>query len=559
MLKKLSVGKRLILTFLIVVLFSGLAGTIGILLIRTVNHEYKTELEDYGFAQGDIGSLGQAFQAHRTTVLYIIYSENQEETQKQKETLDGQINTINQKMQQVQARMKTAAEKEFFSQLTEKMKNYEDIRSQTIQLVDQSPDEAMTFFRSYAAPLAAEIAEDINTMLNDKSNAGNIKSAELSSQASIFTAVMGVIILVSIAVSVIIAIFITKGITRPIDELKEVADRMAQGDLKCSLEFTAEDELGHLADSMRTMMKRISYYMDYISATTNRMAHGDFDIPHDSTEFKGEFRNVQISIQELTESLNSVMARITQSSDQVASGAEQVAGSAQALSQGATEQASSIEELAATITDISNNINQNAENAKETSNQVSNTSAELESGKSRMHNLTQAMNDISDASAEIVKVIKTIEDIAFQTNILALNAAVEAARAGEAGKGFAVVADEVRNLANKSQEASKNTASLIERALTSIESGNRIAQETAQSMDRIVQSSKTVADLVYQISSASEDQAYAVAQVTQGIDQISSVVQTNSATSEESAAASQEMAGQAQMLKQLMEQFKIKL
>ncbi|WP_077612925.1 methyl-accepting chemotaxis protein [Clostridium sp. Marseille-P2415] len=560
MLKKLSVGKRLILTFLIVVLFSGLAGMIGIMLIRTVNHEYKTELQDYGFAQGDIGSLGQAFQAHRATVLYIIFSDSKEETEKQKENLNNQIDTINQKMQQVQTRMKTASEKELYNQLTEKMKAYDEIRDQSIELADtKSPEESMAFFRSKAAPLAAEIADTINTLLADKSNTGNIKSAELSTQTSIFVAVMGAIILVSIAVSVIIAAFITRGITRPIDELKEVADRMAQGDLKCRLDFRAEDELGHLADSMRTMMTRISYYMDYISATTSRMAHGDFDIPHDSQEFKGEFRSVQISIQDLTQSLNDVMTRITQSSDQVASGAEQVASSAQALSQGATEQASSIEELAATINDISNNINQNAENAKETNNQVNDTSAELEFGKTRMQNLTEAMDTISDASAEIGKVIKTIEDIAFQTNILALNAAVEAARAGEAGKGFAVVADEVRNLANKSQEASKNTAVLIERALDSIEAGNHIAKETAETMDRIVQSSRMVAGLVHQISAASEDQAYAVAQVTQGIDQISSVVQTNSATSEESAAASQEMAGQAQMLKHLMDQFKLKI
>lgn len=559
MINKLKVKKRLLIAFLIVVMFSGLAGVIGIQLIRTTDKEYTRELRDYGFSQGEIGSLGQAFQAHRATVLYIILADNEADAKKQEETLNSQIQLINEKMEKVKEYMNTDSEKKLYQELTEKMKTYEGFRDQTVSLRAKSSTEAMKFFRSNAAPLAAEIGTLINTMLTDKSTAGESMSAKLAGQAEVFMVIMTVIVISSIIASVIIALRITKGITDPLDELKEVADRMAQGELKCSLKYQSEDELGNLADSMRTMMSRISYYMDYISDTTGRMAQGDFNIPNDVEEFKGEFRPVQISIQNLTDSLNDVMGRIAESSDQVANGAEQVASSAQALSQGATEQASAIQELAATITDISNNISLNAENAKQTDLQVSNTATELESGKARMQDLTGAMDNISEASSEISKVIKTIEDIAFQTNILALNAAVEAARAGDAGKGFAVVADEVRNLANKSQEASKNTAVLIERALSSIETGNHIARETAESMDRIVHSSQSVAELVYRISSASEEQADAVAQVTLGIDQISSVVQTNSATSEESAAASQEMANQAHMLKALIQRFQLKM
>ncbi len=559
MLKNLKVGKRLLVTFLIVVVFSSLAGILGIYLIRNLNQDYSTTMHDYGFAQGDIGSLGQVFQAHRATILYIANAKTKEERDQYIEKLNEQVDEINQKLQNLQAYMKTKSEQTMYSDLSAKMNTYDQIRSQAIGLLDSNHEEAMVMFSSQAAPLGLEIADTINSVLADKSHTGDVKSAELSRLSSTFIAIMAGIIFVSIFISVIIALSITKGINRPVNELKDVADRMAEGDLKCTLEYQSGDELGQLAESMRTMMKRISYYMGVISATTEKLSQGDFDIPYDPEEFKGEFRPVQISIQNLTASLNNVMVRIIQSSDQVASGADQVSSGAQALSQGATEQASSIEELAATINDISQNINRNAENAKNANQQVDATETELEFGKDRMQNLTEAMDNISSASAEIGKVIKTIEDIAFQTNILALNAAVEAARAGEAGKGFAVVANEVRNLANKSQEASKSTAVLIERALQSIESGNLIAGETAESMSRIVQSSKMMAELVYEISTASKDQAAAVSEVTLGIDQISSVIQTNSATSEESAAASEELAAQAQMLKQLMAQFKLKL
>ena len=231
---------------------------------------------------------------------------------------------------------------------------------------------------------------------------------------------------------------------------------------------------------------------------------------------------------------------------------------AQALAQGATEQAAAVEQLAATITGISKQVNDTAENARNARNQSNMAGDEVEECNRQMRDMMAAMEEITRTSDEIGKIIKTIEDISFQTNILALNAAVEAARAGEAGKGFAVVAEEVRSLANKSTVASNDTAVLIESSIAAVARGKDIASETASSLSKVVEEVRTAASTVDKIADAAEEQAGAVEQVTVGVDQISSVVQTNSATSEQSAAASAELSNQAEVLKGLVAKFKLR-
>ena len=289
------------------------------------------------------------------------------------------------------------------------------------------------------------------------------------------------------------------------------------------------------------------------------MVSGDFTV--DSVceeEYTGGFHPLLISFRGIAEKLNDTMQQISQSSTQVASGSEQVSNGAQALSQGATEQASSVQELAATINEISSRVNQNADSAQQANAKAGNVSAEMNVSNDKMQQMIKAMGDISNCSNEIGKIIKTIEDIAFQTNILALNAAVEAARAGTAGKGFAVVADEVRNLASKSAEASKNTSDLIENTLKAVERGTQIADETAHTLFQAVSDVNEMTGIIGQISEASSAQADSISQITMGIDQISSVVQTNSATAQESAAASEELSSQSQLMKSLVGRFKLK-
>ncbi|MCI8727391.1 MAG: HAMP domain-containing protein [Hungatella sp.] len=392
----------------------------------------------------------------------------------------------------------------------------------------------------------------------------NTEGSDAATEESFFlyrtaTFVMAAVILVIILIGVYFSFVVVRLIKEPVSEIENAAIKMAEGDLDVKISYTSRDELGVLAEQVRRLIHKLQLIIDDENKFLAKMAAGDFTV--DSIceeEYTGGFQPVLVSFRGIAEKLNDTMLQINQSSAQVASGSEQVSSGAQALSQGATQQASSVEELAATINEISDKVKQNADNAQQANAKAGGISMEMNVSNEKMQQMIQAMEDISSCSSEIGKIIKTIEDIAFQTNILALNAAVEAARAGAAGKGFAVVADEVRNLASKSAEASKNTSVLIENSLNAVENGTRIADETAQSLLQAVNGVNEMAGIIGQISEASSMQADSIAQITMGIDQISSVVQTNSATAQESAAASEELSSQSQIMKGLVERFKLK-
>lgn len=346
-------------------------------------------------------------------------------------------------------------------------------------------------------------------------------------------------------------------IVKPIEESSKRLVALAKGDLKSEVKhFKTGDETETLCvatkqicDSMRKMIDDMDYCFEGIS-------NGDLDIHVQHRElYVDDYKPLLSGLRKLKFNLNDVMLQINTASEQVNSGAEQVSSGAQALSQGATEQASSVEELSATIALIAEQIKENDESAQKAKELASQTGNEMQSSSKQMEKMIAAMGEIKDTASQIEKIVKTIDDIAFQTNILALNAAVEAARAGAAGKGFAVVADEVRNLAQKSSEAANNTTNLIERTITAVKNGSEIADETAKSIFSVVDYTLQVADLVANIATASEEQATAVAQVNTGMEQVSAVVQTNSATAEESAAASEELSGQSHLLKNLVDHF----
>ena len=365
------------------------------------------------------------------------------------------------------------------------------------------------------------------------------------------------VIVASIFVSSGVALRLAGSISTPMKACAERMRLLVEGDLKSPVpKVDSEDETGMLARSTSELVEGLSTIINDIGYLLGEMANQNLDIQSKNREaYVGSFQSILVSMRDLKVRLSDTIRQINHSADQVSSASSHISISAQSLSQGAVEQASSVEELAARIVGISDQAKGTAAGALDARSQTHYAGEEVSACNKQMQELLSAMGRIQNSSDEIGKIIKTIEDIAFQTNILALNAAVEAARAGSAGKGFAVVADEVRNLASKSAEASKSTSALIEHSSQAVNRGTEIAKDTADTLLEVVSSMKSVVSSIDRIATVSNEQSDAVMQVTEGINQISGVVQNNSATAQESAAASQELSAEAEGLKKLVDQF----
>ncbi|GGL57525.1 methyl-accepting chemotaxis protein [Sporolactobacillus putidus] len=346
-------------------------------------------------------------------------------------------------------------------------------------------------------------------------------------------------------------------ILAPIQEVSAVLNELDKGNLQMRVEGNYKGDHERIKIALNDTVTTLENNIKEVSEVLTEMSEGNMDVAI-TTEYRGDFSALKKSLNHIIQSFNSLLHNINNASNQVAAGSKQVSDSAQELASGATEQASSIEQLTASMEEISSQTDNNAKHAGKADSLVNVAKKEAVQGNDRMAEMLKSMDDINESSSNISKIIKVIDEIAFQTNILALNAAVEAARAGQHGKGFAVVAEEVRNLAARSAGAAKETTALIEGSIKKVEKGTKIAKDTAGALNKIVDAVTEVATSVNNIAVASKEQASGISQINQGIMQVSQVVQANSATSEESAAASEELTSQAELLREMVAKFKLK-
>lgn len=371
------------------------------------------------------------------------------------------------------------------------------------------------------------------------------------------SAILAAVALLGAVVSVLLGAALARSIREPLGELEDVSARFADGVLTARIGYDSGNEIGAAAKSLNFAFERTSGVVQEVSDILTGIAQGNCSYAA-VREYKGSFKPISDALNTILNELNRVFAGILESADQVDGGSGQIAGSAQELAQGASEQASSVEELSASIADVSGKVRENVGQIGTMAQEIHSVSEEADRGDGAVRGLLGSMAEIRKASDEIEKINKSVNDIAFQTNILSLNAAVEAARAGEAGKGFAVVADEIRSLAAKSADAAKQASQLIGESARRVAEGIRAADGTAQALSGIIGAIREVDGRIDSVREASDAQSVSIGQITQGIGQVSAVVQTNSAAAEESAAASEELATQAGALKKTVSGFRLR-
>lgn len=557
--RNMKISVKLISSFLVLSLISVIIGVGGILAIKQMRSAsqslYEKQTAPIPVISGVITSVSNLSGVTRD---YILFGTNSS----QKSTLQVKtaqyLRDYNQGIEQYEPTLTDPNQIKFFQ---DAKSNFQDTLYPLIDEISKDIDNgdtasAMQHLDAYKT-VNDKVVGYFTVCMKNSIDAAQATYTQNNQLAGFMTTALLIVIAVGVTGSFGWGLWLSRSLSKPINQMAAAAKDLAQGKLDVMITYQSKDEIGSLADSLKTAASTLKLYIDDISENLSQMAKENMT-SEITQDYRGDFAPIKTAFEKISNDLNETLTIINTSAEQVQSGSNQVSAGAQALAQGAAEQASSVQQLAAAISGVSESVRQNAKNVDAMTVHVEETVKEVNASDNKMQQMLLAMQNIEASSNEIGKIIKVIDNIAFQTNILALNAAIEAAQAGSAGKGFAVVAAEVRNLANKSANAAKQTGSLILSSIEAVQQGSQIASDTANLLSDVSRKVKLVGASIKNIDQASEEQSAAILQITQGIDSVSAVVTTNSATAEESAASSEQLSAQSDMLRRLISKFKLK-
>lgn len=555
-LKNMTVKGKITLFSVMLIIFMLIISSVGLWAMIMINQARSARYNNYAMGQYYLSEAYSNFADIRVRIRDIMYIYHEDSTNLKKKRTEMQeyekkVDEYSAKFEERLTSYNSTDITEQFNQTYSDMTNFMQSCEEYADLVENGDvEEARNNIKVSGSAIAAKAEEELLTLQNKIEAASNANNEELERSLSVLQLIILAIAIVAVIISIAFCLVLIRSITVPVKKLSVAAKKMAAGDVDVDCEKVNDDDLGILMDNFKEMVHATREQAEIAT----EIADGDLSIevtPRGNKDILGK------ALRKLVESQGATIGTVKESAVQVTIGAEQVASASQSLAQGSTEQASALQEVTASIDEIAERTKKNASVATEANNLVHTVREMAADGKNQMTSMVGAMTDISDSSETISKIIKTIDDISFQTNILSLNAAVEAARAGIHGKGFAVVAEEVRNLAAKSASAAKETAEMIEDSIRKVGNGQKLAIETSEALDKIVESIESVTGLMTDMAESSNEQATAISQVDQAITQVSTVVQTNSATSEECAAASEELSNQAVSLKNQLAGYKI--